>query len=67
MNGGKEMYTELSYNELLNIDGGVNGWLLAGGALLVAGGVAECCTVALTVSGAATVIGGAGMFVAGLK
>lgn len=61
------MYTELSYNELLNIDGGVNGWLLVGGSLIAVGGVAECCSGALTVSGVATVIGGVGMFVAGLK
>lgn len=63
----KIMYTELSCNELLTIEGGVNGWLLVGGTLIVIGGVAECCTVGLSVSGAATVIGGAGMFVAGLK
>lgn len=61
------MYTEMSYSELLAVDGGVNGWLVVGGALVVVGGVAECCTGALTVSGVATVIGGAGMFVAGLK
>lgn len=58
---------QLTYDELKNIDGGVNGWLLAGGTMIVVGGVAECLTGALTPSGVATVIGGAGMIVAGLK
>lgn len=35
--------------------------------MIVVGGVAECLTGALTPSGVATVIGGAGMIVAGLK
>jgi hypothetical protein len=61
------MYTELTFDELITIDGGVNGWLLVGGALLVIGGVAECCTVAFSVPGATTVVAGAGMFITGLK
>lgn len=61
------MYTEISNDELMFIDGGVNGWMLVGGALVVIGGVAEIATIGGSVSGVATVIGGAGMFVAGLK
>lgn len=60
------MYTELSYNELQDVYGGVNGWLIVGGSLVVVGGVAECCTVAFTASGVATIISGVGMIVAGV-
>lgn len=61
------MYYELTYEEMLLIDGGVNGWLIVGGVLICVGGVAEACTGALTVSGVATIIGGAGMIISGCK
>lgn len=61
------MYQELNYNDLIYIDGGVNGWQIVGGVLICVGGAAECATGGLTVSGVATVIGGAGMIVSGCK
>lgn len=61
------MYQELSYNDLMTIDGGANGWLIVGGVLICIGGVAEIATVGLSASGVATVIGGAGMIVSGCK
>lgn len=61
------MYTELSLEDLVNIDGGVNALKVAGGILLVLAGLGGCATGGFSWAGAAGVAGGAGCIIDGLK
>lgn len=61
------MFLELTYSELMAIDGGVNWWMVVGGSIAIVGGIIVCATGAGALAGAVTIYIGLMTVVQGLE
>ncbi|MDD3840950.1 MAG: class IIb bacteriocin, lactobin A/cerein 7B family [Bacillota bacterium] len=49
------MFLELTYSELMAIDGGIDWWMVVGGSIAIVGGIIVCATGAGALAGAVTI------------
>ena len=60
------MFEEINNEELILVDGGANGWMIAIGAVTMVGGVIACLTPAGVPEGVIAIAGGAVLVAAGI-
>lgn len=61
------MFLELTYSELMAIDGGIDWWMVVGGSIAIVGGIIVCATGAGALAGAVTIYIGLMTVVQGLE
>ncbi len=61
------MFLELTYSELMAIDGGIDWWMVVGGSIAIVGGIIVCATGAGALAGAVNIYIGLMTVVQGLE